>query len=361
MLLEKYRSKSLSDVIGNAKQIMEIKQWLARPAGALLIYGPPGCGKSLCIELIARELGYELVESHAVDERGYKELRMSIMKAAEQKSLFYKKKLILIDELELVDSVKAVAEIIHDSKYPVILIASDPYEPKLAQLRKSCRLVKFEKIRTDAIAGFLRAMCGKERIALNEGAVHQIANASNGDVRAAIIDLESCGAAAPRDKEENIFETLKILFKTMNLSNSRYAVESSEKTPEELFLWLEENIQREYEQPDEIAAAYDCLSKADVVAARIIKRQSWTLQKYYMNFLCSVSFAKTKSYSKFTPYIFPRIRYVNSFDSIAEKLSKKLHVSKKDALQYLPLIALIRNKDMHEELGLNEEELGVLA
>lgn len=359
MLLETHKPKALKDVIGNARQIMEIKNFLKnwKPDNALLIHGPPGCGKSLCVELIARELGYELVESHAIDARGYKGLG-SIMKAGAQQSLFYKKKLILIDELELVDSVKGITEIIQESRWPVILIASNPYEQKLSYLRKSCTLVKFDKIRADYIANLLKSIAAKEGIKLSDGEISQISHACNGDVRSALIDLECNGA--PRDKEENVFETLKILFKTMDINNSRYALASSEKTPEELFLWLEENIPQEYEEPEEIAAAYDCLSKADIVTARIIKRQSWALQKYYGSFLCGVSLAKKQSYKKFTAYMFPRIRAARGFEDIAGKISKKLHVSKKEALQYIPLIALIRNKNLDEKLGLTADELDTL-
>jgi len=366
MLLDKYRPKLLEDVIGNSRQIAAIKYWLNNwKGGALLVYGPSGCGKSLCIELIAAEGGYELVESHAIDSRGYKELKASIIKASTQQSLFYKKKLVLIDELELIDSVKGVMEIIQESRYPVILITSNPYEQKFSQLRKLCRLVKFDKIRADSIANLLKVICAEEPMRCSDAGISQLSKMCNGDVRSALIDLECAtisGTLGTRDKEENIFETLKILFKTLDLNNSRYAVESSEKPPEELFLWLEENIPQEYERTEEIAFAYDCLSKADVVATRIIKRQSWTLQKYYFNFLCSVSFAKKQSYKKFTSYVFPRFRVNRNFDDIAKKLAKKLHASKKEALQYTELISAIKNKKrLSSELGLTEEELETLS
>ncbi len=360
MLLDKYRPELLKDVIGNKEQIAAIKGWLKNwRSGTLLLCGPTGCGKSLCVELIAKEMGYELVESHASDVRSYKELKSSIMKAAEQQSLFYKKKLVLIDELERIDSARGVTEIVAESACPVILITSNPYEHKLSQLKRHCNLVRFYKINSGTIAAFLRAVCRKENI--DDSGINQLAEMCNGDVRSALIDLESISGIKEmhRDKEESIFEALKILFNTLDISNSRYAIENCEKPLDELMLWVEENIPREYEDICEIAAAYDFLSKADVMAARIIKRQSWSLQKYCSILLCGVAFAKNRSYKKSTLYAFPRIRSMNrELDDIAEKISMKLHASRKETMQYLRLIALLNKKtDIAKKLGLSDDEL----
>ncbi len=366
MLLEKYRPKSLKEVIGNAKQVAEIKDWLKswKRGDALIVFGPPGCGKSLCVELIAKEGGYELVQSHATDDRGYKELQV-LLESSGQQSLLARKKIMFIDELEMLDSAKGVTEIIGGSSCPVILATSNPYEQKLAYLRKQCRLCKFDKIRADSIAAFLRSVCSKESISCGDAAISQLSKMCNGDVRSAMLDLE-CAAVnnancMHRDKEENIFETLKILFKTLDLSNSRYAIGSSEKPAGELMLWLEENIPNEYEDAGDIASAYDCLSKADVVSSRIIRRQSWSLQKYVSSHLCGVSFAKNASYKKFTAYSFPRTRTAKKFDGVAEKLSTRLHASRKDSLQYACLILLLAKRTgVAKSLGLNEDDVAAL-
>ncbi len=363
MLLEKYRPRALRDVIGNAKQIAEIKGWLAswKKGDAIIVCGPPGCGKSLCVRLVAKELGYEIVESHAADERGYAGMR-DLLKAAGQKSLLQKRKLIFIDELEMIDSIKGVTEIVNESPLPVVMATSNPYEQRLSQIRKRCRLCRFEKIRYDSIAAFLRSICSRESIDCSDAAIMQLAKACNGDVRSAVIDLECRSGAAPmyRDKEENVFETLKILFKTLNLGNSKYAIDTSEKPPEELLLWIEENIPSEYGSADDIASAYDCLSKADIVSSRIIRRQSWSLQKYFISRLCAVSFAKKESYKKFTAYAYPRMKAQRKSSGVPEKLSRMLHVSRRESMQYAKLILLLSESTDMSKLGLTDEDLADL-
>ncbi|RLG98364.1 replication factor C large subunit, partial [Candidatus Bathyarchaeota archaeon] len=71
----KYRPRTLKEVIGNKEGIRKVVEWLKSwEAGppkkrALLIYGPPGVGKTVAVEAASRDLNLELIESNASDYR----------------------------------------------------------------------------------------------------------------------------------------------------------------------------------------------------------------------------------------------------------------------------------------------------
>lgn len=341
MLLEECRPKSIDGFLGNKERLSAIKAWLKdwKKGSTLMIAGPCGCGKSLAIELVVKDLGYELLKSCASDERRYEVFEKSIINASRQRSLVSRGKVILIEDMESMESPKSVAELIKSSEYPVILITDNPYERSLVSLRKNCNIISFGKIRHDSIAGFLKGACRKYGIACNEGTVEQLARSCNGDLRAALIDLEllKSGIHSQRESEEDIFNTLKIIFKTCSIDNVQTAINNSEKTIDELILWLEENIAEEYSNPEEIALAFDYLSKADIINSRIIRRQSWTLMKYLNTAVYGVALSKTNTNKRFVSYKPPKFFARNA--SLIE--TAELHCSKKKSAGYKRLIDVL--------------------
>lgn len=70
---EKHCPKSLSEFVGNEKQIAEIKTWLANHASTkpgtklgLMLIGPSGCGKTILASLVPKHLGYQVQEFNTV-------------------------------------------------------------------------------------------------------------------------------------------------------------------------------------------------------------------------------------------------------------------------------------------------------
>jgi replication factor C large subunit len=113
-----------------------------------------------------------------------------------------------------------------------------------------------------------------------------------------------------------------------------------------LKLWLDENIPYEYEDKYEVAAAYDSLSKADVFDGRI-KKSRWVLLKYSIDLATAgVALAKAKAYHKFTKYQFPGfLRSMSAsiarramLKSIGLKIGARVHLNRRDSLDYLPLL-----------------------
>ncbi|MFH0948970.1 MAG: AAA family ATPase [Candidatus Aenigmatarchaeota archaeon] len=353
MLLEKYEPKSLKDFIGNQKQVTEIIHWLKSSKGTLMLHGPTGTGKSLCVRLAAKELGYHISELDANEYRNYE----SIKKFADnsmQKSLLGKR-LLLIDECEFLDTTRGIEELVKTSRHPLVFITSNPYEKKLYSLRRLCRLIKFEKPDVRSIATFLRAVCAKEKILCETTALMDFSRNCNGDIRAALMDLEamdkltleSIKNISSREHENDIFNTMRAIFKSPHIKDALEAMAKSEKPIEEIFMWLAENIPNEYSSSEEISFAYDSLAKADMYMSRIIKRQSWSLYKYFSEIsVCGTAAAKNRQHMGFTRYTMPR--YLQKPDLPLQKIAIGLRISEKRAKEYLILMKFLmkgRNKE----------------
>lgn len=356
MLLEKYEPSSLKEFLGNKAQLKMILDWLSKweKGGALLIYGPCGVGKSLSIKLLAKQLSLELVESYASDNRSSQAIKDSLLKAAKQKSMFYKGKVLVIDDAETL-VVKPIIELIQKSEYPVIIIAGS-YNKKLRLLHNFCTLVRFEKVNKDEVEDYLKKISFSEKLQADFRTIRRIASQCNGDVRAALLDLEALSADL-RDYEENIFNVIRTIFKTKSIASAR---EAAERTSDDVVAWLEENIANEYRGIEEIAKAYEYLAKADLFTARIAKRQSWNLQKYSSLAVIGVAMSKKRVYLN-SSYSTP-LRLHND-ERTLEKIGAALRVSKKKARDYVFLVKTLIKKDpaMAEKFDFDEEDIQFMA
>ncbi len=360
MLLKKYRPILTSGMIGNKTQAEQVKEWIKTPkkGKALMLYGPAGCGKTLSAELAANELGYELVEMSASEaDSGH------IAKACAQKSLFHNGKVLLVEGTDGLGTTRGLLDIVKKSSHPVIFTASDAYDPALRNMRAYCALVKYQRIRWNSIARYLKDICNAEGIAYAESALNQLAMMSNGDMRAALIDLEQLVSVemeavktiGNRERKEDIFQALQQLFSATNLESARAALKSC--TPDEVFLWLEENIPNAYRKPGEIADAYERLAVADLFRARIIKRQSWGLLKYASGSISGIALSG-RSYG-FVRYAAPKMfSRKNTDHDMLKKIARKLHIPSREAAECLPLLSKLmeRHEGLAAALGLSDEE-----
>ena len=361
MLLEKYMPKTLNEFIGNRDKINEIILSLKNDENVLIL-GPTGTGKTLASRLIGKELNYECIEFHLSDS-SFKEIKQRIISSSQ--SSFGKKKLIIIDEIELLETRK-FSDILELS-VPIIMIANE-YSRHITYLRNYFHVVKFSKPRYDMISKFLLDVCKKEGIKYEENALTQLARSCDGDIRSALIDLETLDeitnknirTLSVREKEDDIFNTLKILFKSTSLENSIHALDQSDKTTEEIFLWVEENIPEEFSSPSDIADAYNYLSLIDIYSSRIMKRQSYSLQKYMPSFLSSATLKKGSR--GFVKYAFPKMLSKNkSVEVIKTKISEKLRISKKKSNQYIILLKFLsKNKKVMNAFEFTDEEIKIL-
>jgi replication factor C large subunit len=394
---EKYKPSNLAEFVDQKEALEKFLDWIKKwkpGSKALLFYGPPGTGKTALLYAFSKEKNLQLIEMNASDWRSASQIQEVFGQSMKQASLFSKGKIFLIDEIEGLagredlGGVGAIIKIIKESRFPVVLTANNPYEPKLRTLREYCELVEFKKISVFDIERRLKKICEKEKIKYDEEVLRQIAKRAEGDLRAAINDLEilttgkgeisseDLESLGYREREKNIFDALKIIFKTKSALAAKLSIAEVDKDPEEIFWWIENNITREFEKPEEIAKAFDLLSKADLFRRRVTLRQDWAFKSYMIDLMTvGIALAKKDMYHKFTRYQYPsNIMLLGSTKlgrkeekEFLTKLSKELHCStSKIRKEFLPFLKIIAKKKKFKDslassLNLTKEEISFLT
>lgn len=391
MWADKYRPESLSEYRGASSEKEELKEWAENwEVGdkPVLLHGPPGTGKTSLVEALANDLGYELMETNASDVRTKSKLKTELKQATQQKSFFGGKKLILVDEVDGMSSTdrggtSELNRIVDGTKFPLVMTANDAYDSKIRTLRNKSKVIEIGKVHTNSINAHLKQILEEEGVDYDEKAVKTIARQANGQMRSAINDLEAAAAGlekltmddleavAIRDAEQDIFDALKMIFKTTNASTAKDSTQNLAEDPDTFLQWVRENIPREYVRSRDNAEAYDWISKADLFNGRIRRSMNWKLLKYVYSFsTIGVALSKQEKYQGWTKYQYPsKIRKMgssrasrNKLQEISSKLSEKLHISLNESKSTMPFIAMLieNDEDFIEQLGLDEDEVEFL-
>lgn len=387
MWTDKYRPETLSEYRGLKKEKKELKKWVnewERNTEPVLLHGQAGTGKTSLVEALSNDLDLELVETNASDVRTKKQLKEELKEATRQKSFFGKQKLILIDEVDGMSStdrggIKEISTIVDESRFPVIMTANDAYSQNIQTLRNKSKLIKVDSVHTNSINAHLKEILEKEGIEYDDAAVKRIARGAGGQMRTAINDLQTAAIGkekltvedvkklSQRDNRQEIFNSLKIIFKTKNFNNADQATENLDEDHGTMMEWIRENIPREYKKTNDISNAYHWISKADLFNQRIRRRQNWKLLKYVYKFsTVGVALSKEEKYSGFTRYQYPsKIKRLGSskaarqkLDNISSKISTKMHISKREAKDSIKFLnKLMEDKeDISDQLEFTEDE-----
>ncbi|MBU0591192.1 replication factor C large subunit [Candidatus Micrarchaeota archaeon] len=373
----KYAPKKLDDILGNKEKIDYIRTWIlnwlsGKKRKPLLIWGPSGTGKTGIAYVLKQEFNLDLLEMNASELRNKNRVERILGGSLLASTLFGTTRLLLIDDIDILAGRKdsggsaAIKNFARDASYPVIITATDLWDKKLAAIRGECDKVELKRINKLSIRKLLEHITDTEKLDISKERVDAIADNSSGDVRAALNDLQSL-MPSQRLREKDIFQIIRTILKSDNYAEVKEAL-SGNIDYDSIKLWVDENIPNEYKTSEDIAAAYNSLSKADIFDGRIA-HQYWKLLKYSIDLATfGVAAAKKGVYRHFTTYTFPSyLRNMSStmsrmamMKSIGLKMGSKLHTNRRDALEYLPLIKEL-GKD-HTELMMefyefDEEEL----
>jgi len=390
--VDKYKPKNISEVKFQDNVISKVTDYIGnykkQKKKALIIYGPTGIGKTCSVYAIAADLGLEVIEINASDVRNKEQIETKIGNAMHQRSLFFKGKIILVDEVDGLSGMKdrggaaTLAKVLNDSTFPVILTAEDPFIKKLSSIKRKSMLIKYEPANTAKLKELLREICEKESIKADETSLMMLARKTGGDVRAAITDLqilsydgvlkkEEIEALDDRKQTESIKRALTKIFKTKNPEIARNSFDNINENFDEFFLWVEENLPKEYRKIEDLEKAYDALSLADVYRGKIRKWQHWRYLVYMKDLLTvGIALAKEKKYKDFNEYKrnsrLLKIWISNAKNakrkSIAEKWASLTHTSSDKAFKNIFFLKnIFKNKyfekQITKELDLEKDEI----
>ena len=361
--VEKYRPKKIEDIVGNEEAKATFVEWLKgkrkTAKKAVLLYGPPGVGKTALVNATAKEFNFNLIEMNASDTRSEKAVNDIAKPATSYMALDAfsgetkgKGNLLFLDEVDGIagnedrGGVSAIIEIVEKSLVPVIMAANDPDIDKLRPLKKVCLLIRFHQTRIPLVIALLQKICLLEHIKAEFEALEHIAQNSKGDVRSAINDLQSLSeenhiltlqdtmGLSSRNKDISMDETLRGFFSAKSIDEVSSLLFKSSVDYDEFLMSVSDNLPKRYTNPDELAAAYEFVSYADMYRGRI-GTENWHLLKYFFNALSQAAAVAPQSYKPFE-LISPPIRIITLFwtkgkrsmlEAICGKIGARCHVS----------------------------------
>jgi putative ATPase len=176
---------------------------------SMILWGPPGSGKTTLAVIIARRTKSDFVRFSAV-LAGIKEIK-EVMAAAEKARQYGRRTVLFVDEIHRFNKAQQDAFLPYVERGDIVLIGATTENPSfeiISALLSRAKVYMLSALSTDEILTLLRRALedekrglGAEHAEIAEELLRQIAVFSNGDARAAYNTLEVAVAAAPRDEQ----------------------------------------------------------------------------------------------------------------------------------------------------------------
>ncbi len=206
-LAERVRPRAASEVSGQ-KHLLGPGKLLQRVLDgdvqqSLILWGPPGVGKTTLARLVARASNARFVPFSAVLS-GVKEMRVVMGEARTRRARRGERTLLFVDEIHRFNKAQQDAFLPFVESGDVLLIGATTENPSFelnSALLSRCRVLTLEPLDAAAIQELLaRALVSEHglagRIQLAEAQLERIAAASDGDARRALTLLETVAAVS---------------------------------------------------------------------------------------------------------------------------------------------------------------------
>ena len=205
------------EVLGKEKLLRRLIE--SDKIASLILYGPPGCGKT-CLALIVSERTKSHFERINAASNNVADIRRVIDTAKKRSALDGRRTILLIDEIHRFN--KAQQDILMpdvESGNPVLIgtTTHNPFFYVNSALLSRSQVFEFKRLSDDDIIKILkRALADKAQglgnipVTMDEEALRHIAKVSEGDARRALSALEVGVLTTPAAKDKAIHFTLKV-------------------------------------------------------------------------------------------------------------------------------------------------------
>jgi putative ATPase len=265
-LATRMRPQTLDDLVGHTDVIGP--GTLLRTAieadrlSSIILWGPPGSGKTTLARIIATTTRAYFVQLSAVTS-GVADLRTAIKAAADRIGMSGQRTVLFIDEIHRFNKAQQDAILPHVEDGTVILIGATTENPSFevnSPLLSRSRVVVLRALIDEDIAAIVRRAVtdtergiGAESLTVDDDALDLLVNLANGDARFALNTLEfaSAGAADGQITEELVAQAAQRRAATYDKSGDDHfdAISALHKTmrgsdPDAALYWLARMLER---------------------------------------------------------------------------------------------------------------------
>ncbi|HIE53474.1 MAG TPA: replication-associated recombination protein A, partial [Armatimonadetes bacterium] len=213
-LAERFRPRRLEEFVGQEHLVGE-GTWLRwaiehDQLRSLILWGPPGSGKTTLARIIAQATGANFVALSAVTS-GVKEVKEIIRQAEDARKFHGRKTILFVDEIHRFNKAQQDAFLPYVEKGTIILIGATTENPSFevnAPLLSRAQVLVLEPLTPEEIRTLLeRALADRERglgdwkVEVEPEALAHLVHIADGDARVALNGLEQAVLLAEPDGE----------------------------------------------------------------------------------------------------------------------------------------------------------------
>lgn len=231
-LAELLRPKSLDEYLGQENIVSGKSAFLnllkSKRLFSIILWGPPGCGKTTLARLISSHTESNFIELSAVTS-GIKDIKEAV-EAAKEKLIYGQKTILFIDEIHRYSKTQQDALLPHIENGTIYLIGSTTENPSfqvIPALISRTQVIRLNPIDDDnikniIIKGFNYLQETYQKCTYEENVIEFIMNFSRGDARSALNLVENSYFASDLKAETRII-TINILEELAQTSSIKYS------------------------------------------------------------------------------------------------------------------------------------------